>query len=190
MVKKKDNIPAKNDNTWLSTTEFGKKIDVTRDRVVKGIKSGILSGSVKKTKIGKRVVYKIHAEKGAREWADNIDPSKKRDDEKQIETKEMGGTGSSHYQKAKAHKEFFAAKLAELDYQQKAGKLVSADRVKAESFKIARRIRDSILSVPEKISAEVAAMDNPREISIYMKEQLAAALKDLGDLNGVASRGA
>lgn len=186
--KKKN--PAKNKAVSLSTIEFGKKVGVTKQRILKAIEDGVLSTSVSKSKHGDGFRYSIDEEKGLKEWADNIDPTKQRDPEKAAETKELSkkGEGSaSNYQKAKAMKEFYNAKLAELEFQEKAGKLVSSARVKAESFKIGRRVRDSIMGVPERVAAEVAAMDEPRLISIYLKEQLAAALKDLEDLNNVGS---
>lgn len=182
--------PAKNKKNSYSPTEFSKKIGVTRQRVLKAIQDGVLSESITSAKHGSKIRYTIDEEKGLKEWADNIDPSKQREPEKAAETKELSkksGEGSSNYQKAKAMKEFYNAKLAELEFQEKAGKLVSSARVKAESFKIGRRVRDSLMSVPERVAAEIAAMDEPRSISIYLKEQIAAALKDLEDLNNVGS---
>ncbi len=179
--------PAKNKNTGISSTALAKKLGVSDRRIRDGVRDGLLSESVTITKHGKQNRYKFNEELALKEWADNIDPAKQRDPEKAAETRSMNGPGGSNYQKAKGIKEYYAAKLAELDYQQKAGKLVSADRVKAESFKIGRRVRDSLLGVPERIAAEIAVMDDPRQISIYVKEQLALALKDLGDLNDIAS---
>lgn len=181
--------PAKEKDPYLSTTEFALKIGVNRSRVKAAIKSGLLSESVKTQKTKNRILYKIHAINGPEEWLANRDPSKVRDQDKQKATAEMnekGGLSTNNYQKAKAAREFFNAKLSELEYQVKAGKLVSADRVKAESFKIARRLRDSILGVPERIAAELAVMDDPRMIAIFVKEHLADSLKDLSDLNNVA----
>jgi len=180
MPKKKENL--------LSTKEFGDKVGVNDARIRAAIKSGILTQSVKKVgdKGGR---YKIDEEKGIQEWKDNIDPAKQRDPKKQNETRELNadsnGGGMSHYQKAKAHKEFFAAKLAELQYQEKAGKLVPVDMVRAECFRISRRVRDSMLAVSDRVASELVNMDDPREISIYIKEQIAIALKDLESMNHV-----
>lgn len=186
--KKKN--PAKNKSTGrLSTTEFAERVGVSRQRILTAINSGVLVTSVTKTMNGKKPEYTIDEESGLKEWASNIDPSKQRDQDKAAATKDMGGKeGGGNYQKARAAKEFFNAKIAELEFHERAGKLISADRVKAESFKIGRRVRDSLMSVPERVAAELATMTEPREISIYLKEQIAAALKDLGDLNDVATR--
>lgn len=187
--KSKKTNPAKGKAAaGLSTAEFGKKVGVSRQRILDAIESGVLKASVKKTPYGDSFHYRIEEEAGLKEWADNIDPAKQRDPAKQADTRELNGGGSSNYQKARAAREFYNAKLAELEFQEKAGKLVSADRVKAEAFKISRRVRDTLLGVPERVAAEVAAMDEPRSIAIYLKEQIADALKDLDDLNNVTSR--
>ena len=192
MVKKKESKsknPAKSKSPRsLSTAEFAEKVGVSRQRILTGINSGILATSVTKTKVGKKIEYTIDEESGLKEWATNIDPSKQRDPDKAATTKDMAKDGSGNFQKARAAREFYNAKIAELEFHERAGKLVSADRVKAESFKIGRRVRDSLMSVPERVAAELAAMTEPRTISIYLKEQIAAALKDLGDLNDVVTR--
>lgn len=170
----------------LSTIEFGEKVGVSKQRILEAIESGILTASVTKTPHGAGFRYRIDEGKGLKEWAENIDPAKQRDQSKAAATKDLG-ENNSNYKKAAAARMFFNAKLAELEYQEKAGKLVSSDRVKAEAFKISRRVRDTLLGVPERVAAEVAAMTEPRLIAIYLKEQIADALKDLDDLNNVAT---
>lgn len=170
--------------------EFAKKVGVSRQRVADGIKTGILAASVKKKKKGTKTFYEIDLEAGLKEWAANIDPAKQRDNDKQAATRELNGgagTSSSNFQRAKAVRETFAAKLAQLEYEEKSGKLVPADKVRAEAFKISRRVRDSIMGLPERVAAELATMTEPREISVYLRSMLADTLKDLGDINHVAS---
>lgn len=170
----------------ISTTDFAEKVGVSRQRVLDAIESGILQKSVKKKPHGSSFRYSIDEGLGLQEWADNIDPAKQRDQSKQAATKELSAEGNSNYKKAAALRMFYQAKLAEAEFQERVGKLVSADKVKAEVFKIGRRVRDSLFGVPERVAAEVAAMTEPREIAIYLKEQIADALKDLDDLNNVS----
>lgn len=107
--------------------------------------------------------------------------------DKQAETREINKPENepSAYQKSKAAREFFNAKIARLNYEERAGTLVDAAQVKAESFKIGRRVRDSMLGLPERVAAELANMTEPREIAVYLKEQIAGALKDLDNINNV-----
>lgn len=174
----------------LSTTDFAKKIGVSRQRVIKAIEDGVLSKSVIKIKHATRVIYRIKEKEGLKEWADNIDPAKQRDTDKAAQTRELsqGGGDMSGFQKAKAAKEFYAAKLAQLEYEEKTGTVIPADKVRIETFKIGRLVRDALLSVPDKVAPEIAIMDNPREISIFIKEHLALALKDLENLKNVGSK--
>lgn len=181
MTKKK-----KNNLKKLTPTEFSKIIGVRRERILKGINDGVISESVTKVKAGSSYRYYIDAEKGVREWADNIDPAKQRNQEKPQKAPESGEENKkSAFQLSKAAKEYYNAKMAELEYKEKAGQLVNAEKVKAETFKIGRRVRDTLLGVPDRVAAELANMKEPREISIYLKEQIALSLKDLGDLEGV-----
>lgn len=174
----------------VNAAEFAKKLGVSKQRVTKGIESGLLKNSVKVTNKGQRKFYEIDLERGLKEWADNIDPSKQRDQEKQNETRAMNGGdgGPSHYQRAKAVKEHFGAQLARLEYEEKAGKLVPAAQVKAEAFKVARNVRDVLMGLPERVSAELAHMTEPRQISIYLRAQIAEALKDLDGVQNVGSK--
>lgn len=172
----------------ISPTKFAEIIGVSRQRVLTAIKTGLLSQSVSVKKSGKSKRYLIDEKAGKKEWADNIDQAKQRDNSKQEATKEMqdaDGPGASNYQKARAAKEFYNANMAKLDFLKAAEKLIMADTVRSECFKIARRVRDSILGVPERVAPELANMDDPRSIAIYIKEQLAEALKDLGDMDNV-----
>lgn len=175
----------------VNAAEFAKKLGVSKPRVTKGIESGLLKTSVKVIKKGKKKFYEIDLEKGLKEWADNIDPAKQRDTEKQNETRAMAGgeqSGPSHYQRAKAVKEHYGAQLARLQYEELAGKLVPAAQVKAEAFKVARNVRDTLMGLPERVSAELANMTEPREIAIYLRSQIADALKDLEGVQNVGSK--
>lgn len=175
----------------VTVAEFAAKLKVSKQRVEAGIKSGLLKSSLSVTKKGTRNFYKIDLEAGLQEWADNIDPAKQRDPAKQADTNKamdaVGGT-PSQYQRAKAVKETYAAQLARLEYEEKAGKLVPAAQVKAEAFKVARNVRDSLMGLPERVAAELAHMTEPREIAIYLRAQLADGLKDLQDVVNVGTR--
>ena len=165
----------------VNASQFAKALKVTKQRVDKGIKDGLLANSITIINKGKIKSYEIDLEAGLKEWASKIDPAKQRDSDKQMETKNLGDAGgtASNYQRAKAVGETYKAKLAQLEYEEKAGKLVPVAQVKAEAFKIARNVRDSLMGLPERISAELASMTEPREIAIYVRAQISDALKDL-----------
>ena len=185
-VKKKAPAPKKTAGI-LSVPEFAKLVEVSRQRILKAIETGVLSNSITIDKSTKRKLYKVNEKKGLKEWEAHIDPAKKRDNGKQSETRDMDKKENepSAYQKSKAAREFFNAKIARLNYEERAGTLVDAEEVKKESYKIGRRVRDSMLGLPERVAAELANMKEPREIAVYLKEQIAGALKDLDNINNV-----
>lgn len=173
----------------VNAAEFAKKLGVTKQRVVKGIESGLLKNSVTIKKKGKHNSYEIDLAAGLKEWADNIDPAKQRDPEKQNDTRALNdGGGPSHYQRAKAVKEHYGAQIARVQYEEMAGKLVPAAQVKAEAFKVARNVRDTLMGLPERVSAELAHMTEAREIAIYLRAQMADALKDLDGVQNVGTK--
>ena len=185
-VKKKAPAPKKTAGI-LSVPEFAKLVEVSRQRILKAIETGVLSNSITIDKSTKRKLYKVNEKKGLKEWEAHIDPAKKRDNGKQSETRDMDKKENepSAYQKSKAAREFFNAKIARLNYEERAGTLVDAEEVKKESYKIGRRVRASMLGLPERVAAELANMKEPREIAVYLKEQIAGALKDLDNINNV-----
>ena len=91
------------------------------------------------------------------------------------------------YHKARAVKEFYAARLAKLDFEEREGKLVSIDEINVQHFNRARRLRDRMLMIPRRLSAQLAAECDARVV----EEMLAGAISDaLEELSGVRRDGA
>lgn len=93
-----------------------------------------------------------------------------------------GGKGPS-YAQSRAIRELYAAKLAKLEYDEKLGKLVSADQLKVEAFKVHRRVRDAILNIPDRCSPHLASLTDPADVHAYLLGEINAALRQLaGDI--------
>jgi hypothetical protein len=73
----------------------------------------------------------------------------------------------------------YQARLAKLDFEEKAGKLVSAEEVKMDAFKTARSVRDAMMAIPAKISAELAGETNPFTIHRALEKEIRIALENL-----------
>lgn len=96
----------------------------------------------------------------------------------------LGGSNAAtpDYHKARAVKEFYAARLAKLDFEEREGKLVSIDEINVQHFNRARRLRDRMLMIPRRLSAQLAAESDARVV----EEMLAGAIGDaLEELSGV-----
>ena len=89
-----------------------------------------------------------------------------------------GGKGL-RYQSSRAHREEFAAKSQELEYQIKAGKYVDAAEMEAEIFKRERMVRDALLGMCSKAAPELATISDAFELELRLTDFVRTALKDL-----------
>ena len=61
-------------------------------------------------------------------------------------------TAATGYGQAKAVRETYMAKMARLDFEERTGKLVSAEDVETAAFNVGRLVRDGMLTLPDRIS--------------------------------------
>jgi DNA mismatch repair protein MutS len=104
-----------------------------------------------KKKLKDEKTGKIDFETQAENWERNRDISKIRDDKVNANNKQHD------LMQAKTNKEIYTAKLKELEYKKESGKLVEKQEVEFAMFKFCKNIRDNILTIPNRISAEFAA---------------------------------
>ncbi len=83
------------------------------------------------------------------------------------------------YQKARAMREAYAAKLAQLDYQQKVGQVVSKDEMKAALFSAGRQLRDTLTQLPTRLAPQLASEQDQHVISMMLAQEINDALKEL-----------
>lgn len=83
------------------------------------------------------------------------------------------------YQQARMISTLYEGRLKKLDYETKAGKLVEADKVKSEFFRLGRMIRDRILNIPNRIADQIAHMTDPHETHVFLTKELTDALQEL-----------
>lgn len=82
---------------------------------------------------------------------------------------------------AQARKEVAKAKLAELEYEMKIGKVIDAEEIYNEQFKKARILRDNILNIPDRI---LPLLNAEKKISKQMEmfqRELRLILKEFSD---------
>ena len=88
-------------------------------------------------------------------------------------------SGGLSYAQSRAVREAFAARLAKLDYEQKAGKLVNADEVKVQWFKLVTAAKTRILGIPAAVKQRAA--DLPLSVVNVIDEICREALEDLAN---------
>lgn len=59
------------------------------------------------------------------------------------------------------------------------GKLVDIESVKKEAFTMARKVRDGLLNIPDRISAILATTSNEKEVHEILNKEINLALEEL-----------
>lgn len=154
----------------MNIAAFARYKEVTRGAVQDAIKRGRLAAAV--VMIGDE--KKINVEVADKLWEIRRRPPSpgKRITEAQTD-----------HLSARVKKDEYAAKLAQLEYEQKAAKLVRIEDVKVEAFTLARMVRDNILNIPDRISHELAAETDPHKIHILLTKSLNEALDQLASID-------
>lgn len=80
---------------------------------------------------------------------------------------------------SKAIREAYMARLAKLEYEEKSGKLVSADEVKAQWFKLITAAKTRILGIPAACKSRIA--DLPLQVVATIDAVCREALEDLAN---------
>ena len=58
----------------------------------------------------------------------------------------------------------YQGKLEKLKYEKEKGLVINRDEVENKAFSVARALRDKLLSIPERLSNELASISDPHEI--------------------------
>ena len=103
--------------------------------------------------------------------------SKKRHDE------EEQNAGASTYAQARAAREVYNAKLAEIKLAKERGLLVDAKKVEAAAFSLARRTRDQLIAIPERLCARLASMTDPNEIRHILEDEIEQVCSELSNVD-------
>lgn len=133
---------------------------------------------------------KIDPDKADAEWKAHSDPS-------QVEAQNAGKTAVSGkrqlrkeavsdlsqsegptYIQSRAIRELYVARLRKLEYEEKASRLISTDKVSVRWFNLSRQLRDQILSVPNRIDAMVAAENDRFKVNQIITEEITRVLEE------------
>jgi len=162
----------------LSMRQYAAHRGVSPEAVSKAVKRGRISTQVVN---GKRLIDPRIADS---EWARTKDESKVRGygSETQTDLVDQVPRGSSgpSYAQANAIYKTYAAKLAKLDFDEKSGKLIDGAKANEIGFAIARRVRDSLYNIPDRISYELSSYGgDPARIHERLTKELDLALEGL-----------
>ena len=167
----------------ISIRAYARQRGVTEGAVRKAIKAGRIPSEPDGT---------IDPAKADAAWERNTDQAMQRGAEKPAATAQRPQSpGASRtdteqqdpripsYALSRSIKEAYAAKLIRIQYEKEMGKLVEVAEVDRKWFEVGRRVRDSIQSLPSRMSAELASMTDRKAIETFMDQELRNALEEL-----------
>lgn len=197
---------------WMSLRAYARRREVRLSAVQKAINSGRVTAVRRK---GERVVS-IDAIAADAQWLAHTDPVEsakttdtlharpgaapagelplERPAERRAEdpAPPAGDAGKDFgYLEARAKREQFQAKQAELDYLEAIGELVPAAELRAAASNRYRAIRDKLLNIPDRLAAILAAQTDPARVHTELTKEIKQVLHELSDdARAEAARGA
>lgn len=94
-----------------------------------------------------------------------------------------GSPAAPSYAQSRAIREAYQARLAKLEYEERSGKLVAADAVKTQAFKVARSVRDALMNIPDRVASELAAETSPAAVHARLARELRDAIRELAEVS-------
>lgn len=176
--------------TLLSFRQYAKQRGVSPEAVSKAVRQGRIS-----TQLDEKGQRKINPEVADREWAENTDHAmRKRQGEGSLKAgrstseppapegeapQAAPALGPASLAQSNAIKAAYEARIKKLEYEEKSGKLIDANKVKLDAFKVGRVVRDNLLNIPNDIAGKLAAETDKKKIHIMLTEAITVALEEI-----------
>lgn len=164
--------------TWVSPNVYASSRGVTKQAVLKAIKTGRLIKSVKKNDQDK---WEVNPEAADLEWEANTDKSKQnnviRPERPAVQTALFYPDHEMPLTEARRMKEQYNALLAKLQFDLDSGKYVDTETVSSEWFKIVTAAKTKLLALPSKAKANLPHL-TPSDIDA-LDRIVREALEDL-----------
>ena len=92
-----------------------------------------------------------------------------------------GGTSrlASSYADSRAAREAYLYKLARLDFEERSGKLVDADKVREQVYALGHRMRDAMLSLPARLAPVLVGQADQAVILKLLEDEILTSLSEL-----------
>ena len=85
----------------------------------------------------------------------------------------------SSYAASRAAREAYLARLAKLDFEERSGKLVDADQVRAQIYGLGRRLRDAFLGMPDRLAPLLVGQADQAIVHRLLTEEVMTCLAEL-----------
>jgi len=188
---------------WISLREFARRREVSLGAVQKAIASGRVT-SVKREDNGRITAIAYHA--ATREWNGNTDIDQAARAGAPILPPSMptaqpsllaplaadpeppaappvtpANDQDARYLNARAHKQEFEAKQAELDYLKALGLVVATEDLQRVSSARYASVRDKLLNIPDRMATVLAAEREPARVHAALTGEIKRVLNELAD---------
>lgn len=80
-----------------------------------------------------------------------------------------------------AKREYYKAELARLEFEERINKLIEADSVDAEWFRLTRIVRDAVMNVPSRLAGVLASESDEKKIHQILEQELRQTLEAIQD---------
>lgn len=91
------------------------------------------------------------------------------------------------YAEHQAKREYYKAELSRLEFEERIGKLIEADKVAAEWFRIAKLVHDAVMNVPPRVAGVIASESDERKVHDLLEKELRQSLEALAMENQQAA---
>lgn len=91
--------------------------------------------------------------------------------------------GTHNFQKAKAHREYYLAQLAEAEFNKVQGNLVERQAVEDAAYSAGRMLRDQFFGLAPQLAAELVAMNDPWDIEKHLVDAFRRVFTEVGKMN-------
>lgn len=176
---------------WISIPEFAKRELKSPQYIRRLIRDGKITETAVRQK-GKR--FLINPKQAIADLAANTSYMNKRPAVEHLEKEKQNETVSDYKKEsvinsaglkivslAEAQKlqANYIAALKKIDLEERQGDVLQKTDVEQDAFNIARRTRDAILNIPDRISAELASATDTHVINSKLTKELIQALEEL-----------
>ncbi len=158
----------------VSLRQYAKHRGVSHTAVEKAVKQG----RIRLTPEGK-----IDVEAADREWSRNSSPVNAPRPVSRAPEAHDGAAHGPTYAQSRAVRELYLARLAKIEFEERASKLVSRDEVTVAAFTRARTVRDNLLNIPDRLSAMLAAESDPTQVHQILSDEIRKVLIELSGDN-------
>ena len=161
-------------SNYMSAAQYAKHRMVDRSTVKQWLNEGKLNNCVKIGSNNRKLIDQDRADKVL--GGKDLGPEK-------INHNSSDNNNNGNLTRARAAKTAIEAKNAQLKFEAAAGRLVSKDAVEDVATQMATITRESLLTIPDRISSQLSAMTDISEINILIRGEIEIALDNLSKSN-------